>query len=144
MARRRNVDVALQSVDEPAIRSAESHRAGDQSVEHGLEIERRTADQLEHVAGRRLLFEGDPQLAVARLQFREEAHVLDGDHGLIGKGLEQVDLLVGEGTRLRASHGNGSGGLSFAKHRYDENAAVPERSGEWNRGRGHSWFGLEV
>ena len=34
------------------------------------------------------------QLAVARLQLGEQPHVLDGDDGLVGEGLEQLDLLV--------------------------------------------------
>ena len=36
------------------------------------------------------------QLAVARLQLREQAHVLDRDDGLVGEGLEERDLLLGE------------------------------------------------
>ena len=35
------------------------------------------------------------------LQLLEEAHVLDGDHGLVGEGLDQRDLLVGERPDLR-------------------------------------------
>ena len=33
------------------------------------------------------------QVAVARLQLLEQPHVLDGDHGLVGEGLEERDLL---------------------------------------------------
>ena len=29
------------------------------------------------------------------LQFFEQAHVLDGDHGLIGEGFEELNLLAG-------------------------------------------------
>ena len=39
--------------------------------------------------GRRLLLERLFRLV-------EQAHVLDGDHRLVGEGLEQRDLLVGE------------------------------------------------
>ena len=42
------------------------------------------------------------QLAVARLQLGEQAHVLDGDHGLVGEGLQQRDL-------RRSENGPGSG-----------------------------------
>ena len=34
------------------------------------------------------------QLAVARLQFLEEAAILDGDHRLVGEGLQQLDVSV--------------------------------------------------
>ena len=36
----------------------------------------------------------------ARLHLLEQPRVLDGDHRLVGEGLDQLDLLVGEGLRL--------------------------------------------
>ena len=36
------------------------------------------------------------QLALARLLLLEQPRVLDGDHGLVGEGLNKFDLLVGE------------------------------------------------
>ena len=39
------------------------------------------------------------------LEFLEQPHVLDGDHGLIGEGFEQLDLRRGEGTHLDATCG---------------------------------------
>ena len=36
--------------------------------------------------------------AVARLQLREQPDVLDGDDGLVGEGLEQLDVTVREGA----------------------------------------------
>ena len=44
------------------------------------------------------------EIAVARLQLLEQADVLDGDDGLVGEGLEELDLRVGEGPgRVRAT-----------------------------------------
>ena len=34
-------------------------------------------------------------------QLVEQPRVLDGDDGLVGEGLDQLDLLVGEGLHLR-------------------------------------------
>ena len=51
----------------------------------------------------RLLLEGLGQLAVARLQLREQPHVLDGDHRLVGEGLEEGDLPLREELRLGAT-----------------------------------------
>ena len=51
--------------------------------------------------GRRLLLQGLGERAVALLQLLEQPGVLDGDHGLVGEGLQQRDLLLGEGPRLR-------------------------------------------
>ena len=56
---------------------------------------------LEHLAGRGLVLERLGQLARARLHLLEQPRVLDGDHGLVGEGLEQLDLLVGEWLGLR-------------------------------------------
>ena len=39
------------------------------------------------------------QFARARLHALEQAHVLDGDHCLVGEGRDQLDLLVGEWPR---------------------------------------------
>ena len=64
-----------------------------QRIKHLLQIERRPADDLEHVGRGRLLLKRLRQLARARLDFVEQPHVLDGDHRLVGEGLEQRDLL---------------------------------------------------
>ena len=82
---------------------AQPDRVLGQRLEHRLEIERGPADHLEQLAGRRLLLERHPQLAVARLQLGEEARVLDRDDGLIREGLEQLDLLRGRRDRAPPS-----------------------------------------
>src|SRR5262249_14764904 len=65
-------------------------------LQHRLEIEGRAADDLEYVSGGGLLLQ---RLA----QFGEQARVLDGDDSLRGEGLDQFDLLVGEGAHLLAA-----------------------------------------
>ena len=45
---------------------------------------------------------GDLQLLPLVFQLREEARVLQGDHGLVGEGGDQLDLVVGERARLAA------------------------------------------
>ena len=62
-------------------------------VEHRLDIRRRAGDNAQDFTRGRLLLQ-------RFLEFLEQPHVLDGDHGLVGEGLEQLDLLVGEGTNL--------------------------------------------
>ena len=71
-------------------------RQSEQRVEDRLQIERRAADDLEHIRGRGLLLQRFGQVARARLHLVEQAHVLDRDHGLVGKGLQEVDLALGE------------------------------------------------
>jgi hypothetical protein len=52
-----------------------------QRLEHGLEIERRAADDLQHVRGGGLLLQRFPQ-------FGEQASVIDGDDGLVSEVLD--------------------------------------------------------
>ena len=81
---------------------AQPRRRFDQRIEHGLQIERRAADDLEHVGGGGLLLQRFAQLVGALLHRVEQPHVLDGDHRLVGEGLDQRDLLVGERPDLAA------------------------------------------
>src|SRR5262249_1131852 len=76
---------ALFEVEDLAPWSAYGHRVGlaqprrrlDERIEHCLQIERRAADDLEHVGGCSLLLQRFAQLV-------EQTRVLDGDDGLGG------------------------------------------------------------
>jgi hypothetical protein len=65
------------------------------TVTISLQIERRAADDLEHVGSGGLLLQRFSQLV-------EQPSVLDGDDGLVGEVRHQLDLLVGERANLRA------------------------------------------
>ena len=58
----------------------------DDGVEDRLHIRRRAADDAEHLGRCRLMLQGLAQFCVALAEFLKQAHVLDGDHGLIGEG----------------------------------------------------------
>jgi hypothetical protein len=73
-------ELTIEAEDYPLLRLAQPDRVLGQGLEDGLEVEGGAADYLEQLAGGCRLLEGDPQLAVARLQFLEQAHILDGDH----------------------------------------------------------------
>src|SRR5262249_50271780 len=60
----------------------------DDGVEHRLHVRQRVADNTEHLGRRRLMLQSLAQFCVALLQFLEQAHVLDSDHRLRGKGLQ--------------------------------------------------------
>src|SRR5262249_34107058 len=78
----------------------------DKSVQYCLQIERRAANDLEDVSGRRLLLERFRQIVSALAQLIEQPRVLDGDDGLRGEALEEPDLFLGEGLDLLASGGD--------------------------------------
>ena len=66
-------------------RLAEPGRAREDGFEHGPVVGRRAADGAQDVAGGGLAFQRLAELVGAGLEGLEEAHVVDGDHGLVGK-----------------------------------------------------------
>ena len=89
--------VALATEYESVICVAKFDRGLDQCIEHNLQIERRAADNLEHIGRRGLLLQRLPQLT-------EQARVFDGDDGLSSEALHQRDLLVRKRTDILATH----------------------------------------
>ncbi len=73
-------------------------------------------DNAKNLARGRLLLQGLSQVPVAGLQLLEQPDVLDGDDGLVGKGLEQGDLPFCEGSSLGATKVNGAEGDPFSHH----------------------------
>ena len=74
---------------------AQADGAPDDGVEDRLNVGLRPADDAENVACRGLLVERLGDLAVPLLQLAEQARVLDGDHRLVGEGLQKGDFLRG-------------------------------------------------
>src|SRR4030095_5660273 len=64
-------------------------RALADSIEHRLHVGRRAADDAEHLGGCRLMLQRLTQFCIALLDLLEEAHILDGDYGLVGEGFEE-------------------------------------------------------
>src|SRR4029077_15853032 len=84
---------AARAQDLRLIRATEPRRRLDKGAQNCLQVERRAADDLEHVGGGGLLLERLPQLV-------EQPGVFDGDDGLFGEVCKQSDLLLGEGAPL--------------------------------------------
>ena len=82
-------------VNRPAVGAAQLHRMGDDSRQHGFEIESGADCLADFAEGFELAYRAC-QFVGSLIQFFEQPHVLDGDHGLIGEGFKQLDLLVGE------------------------------------------------
>jgi hypothetical protein len=118
-------DVPIANADRPARAADQRHCGSHQRIEHSLQIERRAADDFQHVGGRGLLLQG-------LLRFVEEPDIVDGDDGLIGESLEQFDLPVCERARLFARDVDGADRLAVAKHRHRQRAPKP-RIDEWCR-----------
>src|SRR4029453_7396182 len=107
------IELNVQYVDDCALEDR-SHGAFHDRIEHRLCVSRRVCDG-PHVAGRSLLLERNPQLAVARPQLSEQSHVLDRDDGLVGEALQQRDLLVRELPYLPAAKEEAPARHAFAE-----------------------------
>src|SRR5262249_53926712 len=105
------IDVPLRPIYGRHVGLAEICRRLDQRVEHGLQIERRAADDLEDVGGGGLLLKRFAQLI-------EQASVLDGDDSLAGEILEQTDLLLGEWADVLAIDGDAADQIILLDHWY--------------------------
>src|SRR5260370_3967091 len=74
-------------------------------------------DRLEHIGGR-------SPLGQRLAEFIEQTGVLDRDSRLLGKILNQLDLLVTERTHLRAKDVNRADQLFVLEHRNGEHASI--------------------
>ena len=116
--------LAVEPKDQRVLGFAQPDRVLGQRFEHWLQVEGGPPDHLEQLAGRRLLLEGHPQLAVARLQLFEQADILDGDHGLVGEGPEHLDVAGGERSRLAPLDDDGADRATIrSEHRHGEKAS---------------------
>ncbi|MGC1622446.1 MAG: hypothetical protein WA759_06540 [Pseudolabrys sp.] len=93
--------------------AANVHRIPQHCLEYRFKLARRTADDLEHVGGRRLLLQRFAQLA-------EETRVFDGDDGLRGEIFDQLNLSVSERPHFLAVNGNRTDQLALLQHRDNE------------------------
>ena len=96
-----------------------------------FKVERRAADDLEHVGGGGLLLQRFAEVARFRLHLVEQPRILDRDHGLVGEGLEQGELLVRKpepGLRVREDDGADTPVVVDQRHKGD----APETTGGRN------------
>ena len=114
--------------DRAAVRARELDGAADDRGEDGVEIER-GADGAPDVAERGELIDGARELVRARLQLGQQARVLDRDHRLIGEGLEERDLVVGEPAGLAAGQPDRPDRLVVTEQRHPT-ASVATDTGE--------------
>src|SRR5262249_20533718 len=120
----------------------ESTRRDD--VEYWLGIRMGAADSAQHVASCCLPGKGLRQLLITRLQLREQPHILDGDHSLIGEGLDELYLPVSERAHLSAPYRDQSDRLGAVEQRNAQNGPKPTVTGELTAERVVVRLGLYV
>jgi len=70
----------------------------------------------------------DFKLPALVLDLVEKPHILDGDHGLVGKGVNQFDLLVSKGPHLFATQKKNTDWCPFSHQRNPKCCAQTLRS----------------
>ena len=121
------VDLALAYPDRRGIVAAKSGSRFGDCVQHRLHIGGRSADDVEHVAGRGLIFERFFEVAGAGLQFAQQPRVLHRDDRLVGEGAHQFDLLLGEWLDARPRDIDRADNGSLAQQRHSEDGTLPGR-----------------
>ena len=106
-------ELAIETEDRAEFARAQAERVAGNHLEHRLGVRGRARDDPEDLAGGGLLLEGLGEVAVPGLELLEEAHVLDGDHGLIRERLQEPDLLLGKRPDLHSADENGADGGSL-------------------------------
>src|SRR5262245_32076810 len=86
-------------------------------LQHRLEIESRAADDFEHIGGGGLPLQRVAEFAGTLLHLVEQPHVLNRDHRLVGEGLQELDLSVGEQPGLSAGDRNAPNGTAVSQYR---------------------------
>src|SRR5258705_13288686 len=100
----------------------------DECLHYGLQIERRAADDLQHIGGRGLLLK-------RFAQFFQQSRILDGDYGLVGEVSDEFDLLYSKRLDLLAVNRDCADQLVSLQHRHDEICPGPSKIGYCNNGR---------
>ncbi len=112
--------VAIENVDRRRAGLAKPCGALRDRIEHRFHIARRARDNTQDLADRRLLLE-------RLLGLVEQAHVLDRNHRLVGEGLEECELLVGERPHLHASRKDRADRNAFAHQRHSQCRTMPDQ-----------------
>jgi hypothetical protein len=125
----------FETVDRRVHRPAHPGGVLDDGLHDRLQIGRRTRDHPQDLTRGGLLLERLFRLV-------EQPHVLDGDHGLSGEGVEEVDLPVGEEPGLDASHHDRSDRSAVSEHWDGHDAA--EGGDPCDRAECVVWIGRDV
>src|SRR4029450_9659322 len=85
----RNDRVPLAESQHHIVNTTNSGGAFDDGVEHRLHVGGCAAGDAEPLGRPRLMFQRLAQLRIALTEFLEQPHVFNGDHPLVGEGLEK-------------------------------------------------------
>ena len=96
--------LTIEPVQSGECRLAQPSGAPYDCIEDRLQVSWRTADDAQDLGGSGLLLQRFGEVTVAFLQFLEQPNVLDGDDGLIGESLQELNLRKGERAHLKPAN----------------------------------------
>src|SRR5690242_5882512 len=128
-------DVAVTLRDERHFSLAQPCRGLGYHLQHGFEVESRTADDLEHFCDRRLVFERLFKVARAHAQLAQEPRILDGNDRLSGKILHQRNLLIVERAYLLSKKDERTDYFALLEHWHSQDRAIAAELGSCHRQR---------
>src|SRR5215813_1160557 len=124
--------IALDPAERAYVSAQQPDGALHDRVEDRLDVGLRLANNAQDFARRGLLVQSRGELTIAGLQFLEQAHVLDGDDGLVSEGLEKPNLDLskwpGSSVRPPPPDRDRSDRLLAAHHRHGDEAPVADSS----------------
>ena len=118
------VDLALAYGDRSDIGAAKPARRFGHRVQHRLHIGGRAADDVEHLAGRGLVFERLLQIVGALPQIIEQPCILDRNHRLVGESGDEFDLCGCEGSHGSPGAADDTDRLAVSQDRHAEKCPV--------------------
>ncbi len=108
--------------DQPTVGAGEGDGVIDNRGEHGLRVQGRV-HHLPDLPERAQLLDRARELPCALVERLEQAHVVDGDHRLVGEGGEQRDLALVERSHLAAVDGDLADTAVVLHYRDEEHGA---------------------
>src|SRR5262245_46616008 len=115
--------VSVIQIEHAELGSADACRALQHGFEYRFEVSRRGGNDLQDIGRRSLPLERLTQIIGALAQLVKQARVLDGDDGLRGEVLDQLDLLLAERAYLLAVDADHADQFVVLEHRDDEESA---------------------
>src|SRR5215475_8104290 len=95
-------------------------------VEYRFELAGRSTDYAENFRGRCLALQSDAQITRLSLIRLEQPRVLDGDHCLVGEGIDELDLTLGERAHFGATNEDHPNCLACVDQRDYKRRAITE------------------
>src|SRR6516162_5191912 len=123
MGRRYGERAVIMKVQSAEIRLAKTRSVCKHGVKYRGELARRTRYDTQHLGRCRLLLQSLAQITRALAKLVQQPRVLDGDDGLGGEVLDQLNLLFGERPHFLAEDVDDSNQLVVFEHRHADRRA---------------------